>query len=583
MNIAAPAIWRSTCLNTQATSSYWASVSTPSLLLRSIAKTAIRLHHSIQPSSLTTRGLPSSSALPKHEISLAHSVRRIWPQSQRASFSANAISVAQYARSTATKKPTPRERAVDPASLPLETPASIRKIFGRRTVDPHKGNRLLRQLQDRRVTGTLDTPTSFPQKDVDRALTWLRKAYPIDEDAAIIARLDREDAAEAQSYLPQARAAEPGVLERQRAANAAKAAKEEAERIRQKAEEGAKRIEGPQSKAVSARKEAAAARREANRAWVKKYEERVKKQGLDEVPNMTILQRLVPSTIFVATVVILCLWFADQYIPPSPTARLFPDLPRSVATIAGITAINFLVFLGWHYPPVWQVLNKYFILVPAYPYCVSMLLNFFSHQKWPHLCVNTVFLLLVGAQLHDDIGRGPFLALYLAAGCLSAYITLSVYVAKAYWSVATLGASGAISGLMTCWFTIHLESGITVPFLPDFATTWMSPLLIMALLITHDAFGTMRHFMTYGKQMKLPPTAPVDHLSHLGGYAVGIVTGMYMRWTRREREKQGKAPKDEMDVGRMERMMRKFIEAKWKVSEGNQEGKGDEKGGRGAQ
>ena len=499
MNIAAPVIWRSTCLSTQATSPCLASVSVPSQLLRGAAKTAIRLHHNLQSSPFTTKGVSSSSALSRQNRPLAILSRVVWSQSQTTSFSAITTAFARHSRSTAIRKPSFQETVLDPASLALETPASIRKIFGRSTVDPHKGNRLLRQLQHRLVTGTLDTPTTFPQEDVDRALIWLREIYPIDEDAAIIARLDREDAAEAKSYLPQARPAEPGVLEQQRAANAAKAAKEEAERVRFMAEKDTKRIEGPQSTAVSRQKETAAARRKANRAWVEKYEQQVKGEGLQEVPNMTLLQRLVPSALFVATVVTLCLWFADQYIPPSRDARLFPHMPPALATIAGITAINFLVYFAWHYPPLWLTLNRYFILVPAVPYASSMLLNFFSHQKYPHLITNTIFLFLIGTQLHDDIGRGPFIALYLAAGCLSAYISFSVYVAKAYWTVASLGASGAISGLMTCWFTIHLESGLTFPFLPDSATSWISPLFIMILLITHDGYGTLRHLLAQGK------------------------------------------------------------------------------------
>ena len=570
MNIAAPVIWRSTCLTALETSTSRASSYRPAQFWRGAVAGTKRLQHSGNSSTATLKTTSSFFTLPRQHNSLPHSVQRIWFGPQKSCFSTTIIAPARVTRSTTLKTPV-SDGQTDAAGLPLQTPASIRKIFGRSTVDPHKGNRLLRQLQHRRVTGTLDTPTTFSPEDVNHALVWLRRSYPVDEDAAINARLDREDATEAQSYLPQARAAEPGVLEQQRAANAVIRAKEEAEQARRKTERDAKLkyIESPQSKAV-------AARREANRRWVKKHEERA--GGLEKLPDMTYLQRLVPSTIFVATVIMLSLWFADQYIPPLRSMRLFPNIPPSVATVLGIIAINFSVMAAWQFPPFWRLLNRYFILVPAYPYCASILLNAFSHQRFAHFMTNTLFLSIVGTQLCDDIGRGPFVALYLVAGSLSAYISLSVYVARAYWAIASLGASGAISGLITCWFTINLESGITIPFLPHWMTQWLNPFVLMGLMITHDGYGFIRHCMNYKKYMTTPPVFPVDHLTHLGGYAVGIVAGMWMRWTRSEREREGKGAKDEMDVGRLNGILKGVIDRRAAVVEGNKEEGTREKG-----
>ena len=428
------------------------------------------------------------------------------------------------------------------------------------------------------MAGTLDTPTTFSPADVELALAWLRQNYPLDEDAAIIARLDREDAAEKVTYVPQSRKPDVPIIDQMKADNIAKAAKAEAERARWRAERQAERARDSESTAV-------VARREANRAWVQKYEELAKKDGAIEVPNMTVLQRLVPSALVTATVVSLCLWFADQYIPVSRSQRLFPEIPPSVATIAGIAGINLVVWLLWHYPPCWRFLNRHFILVPGYPFASQMICNFFSHQSFRHLVANMTVLSLVGSQLHDDIGRGPFLALYLASGCLSAYINLSVYVYKAWWQVASLGASGAVAGLITCWFTIHLESGITIPFIPASWTTWLSPRFLMCLMIVGDAYGWLRFI-----RVKRPPSwtaaeAPVDYLSHLAGAGVGIVAGMWMRWTARQREREGKGGMEaEMDTGRLERMMSGVLERRRAVIESNKkraDEQREEEGGKG--
>lgn len=61
------------------------------------------------------------------------------------------------------------------------------------------GNRTLAALQERRLEGTLDLdlPTDITravsQHQLDAGLEWLRENYPIDEDAAILARIEREE------------------------------------------------------------------------------------------------------------------------------------------------------------------------------------------------------------------------------------------------------------------------------------------------------------------------------------------------------------------------------------------------------
>ena len=81
------------------------------------------------------------------------------------------------------------------------TYGELRRVFADQTPPPKFANRLLRILHAQRVDGTLDID---PPEDVTRelqkypyaaadSLKWLRTYYPIDEDAAIMQRLDREE------------------------------------------------------------------------------------------------------------------------------------------------------------------------------------------------------------------------------------------------------------------------------------------------------------------------------------------------------------------------------------------------------
>lgn len=61
------------------------------------------------------------------------------------------------------------------------------------------GNRTLAVLQGRRIAGTLDlefpidVTRSVGPVQLDYALQWLRENYPLDEDASIIARIEKEE------------------------------------------------------------------------------------------------------------------------------------------------------------------------------------------------------------------------------------------------------------------------------------------------------------------------------------------------------------------------------------------------------
>lgn len=77
--------------------------------------------------------------------------------------------------------------------------AEIRNIFGRPRLSPKLGNRALAVLHARRLEGTLDLDlpaditAAVSQSQLDAGLEWLRENYPIDEDAAILARIEREE------------------------------------------------------------------------------------------------------------------------------------------------------------------------------------------------------------------------------------------------------------------------------------------------------------------------------------------------------------------------------------------------------
>jgi rhomboid-like protein len=175
------------------------------------------------------------------------------------------------------------------------------------------------------------------------------------------------------------------------------------------------------------------------------------------VTTSTQLRRLLPSILFAAAVTYASYLFALTWTPPDRANRLMPSQPFSSATILGIIGINTFILLAWRFPPAWNILNRYFILVPAVVRPFSSLGNVFSHQASSHLFLNMLLLWLVGTPLHEQIGRGDFLAIYTASGVLSSVASLSVSVFRNIWITSSMGASGAVIGVVAAYCTINPE------------------------------------------------------------------------------------------------------------------------------
>jgi membrane associated rhomboid family serine protease len=76
---------------------------------------------------------------------------------------------------------------------------------------------------------------------------------------------------------------------------------------------------------------------------------------------------------------------------------------------------------------------------------LTLLTSMFLHGSWLHLLGNMLFLWVFGRNVEDLIGGGRFLVLYLCCGLAAAILQV---VTNPYSRVPTIGASGAIAGVM---------------------------------------------------------------------------------------------------------------------------------------
>lgn len=288
--------------------------------------------------------------------------------------------------------------------------AKITEIYGIR-VSVQRGNDLLRVLQDQRLSGTLDYGVKAPGLDPEKALSWLRTNHPIDEDAAISARLDREEiqaeqtdrlgVEESGTYKPQQGAEKASVYGDSVIDRVKKYNEKRVVEKHQKEEESRKSDKGSQVPEDSGQR-AVVARRTESAEWVKRYKAKAT-SDLKEAPRMTKFQRLWGSTVVTFAVVGLSILFAQHYMLPARRARIWPDIPPAAATIIALIGINVAVFLVWRLPQTWRFMNRYFMLVPGYPHSFSIIGNTFSHQGLSHLAMNMAVLWFVGTRRRSNL------------------------------------------------------------------------------------------------------------------------------------------------------------------------------------
>jgi rhomboid-like protein len=61
------------------------------------------------------------------------------------------------------------------------------------------------------------------------------------------------------------------------------------------------------------------------------------------------------------------------------------------------------------------------------------------------------------AIVHDEIGRGNFLAIYFASGAVGSIFSLTRSVLLGRLGMTSLGASAATSGIVAAWCMSHFE------------------------------------------------------------------------------------------------------------------------------
>jgi membrane associated rhomboid family serine protease len=96
---------------------------------------------------------------------------------------------------------------------------------------------------------------------------------------------------------------------------------------------------------------------------------------------------------------------------------------------------------------------------------IPILASMFLHGGWLHLIANMWFLWIFGDNVEDYLGHFVYLLFYLLSGVAAAVLYI---VLDASSTVPTIGASGAIAGVMGAYFMVYPRSRVLTWFPPIF-------------------------------------------------------------------------------------------------------------------
>jgi membrane associated rhomboid family serine protease len=148
---------------------------------------------------------------------------------------------------------------------------------------------------------------------------------------------------------------------------------------------------------------------------------------------------------------------------------------------------------------------------------LTLLTSMFMHGSLMHLLGNMLFLWIFGDNIEDDLGHVRYSAFYLVTGVLASLAhVVSTFVFGDNPFIPSLGASGAISGVMGGYLVMHPQRRVRVIMLRMLTTVpgyvavglWFIFQLI-------SAFGVIGQ----GPQS----TGGVAFMAHIGGFVAGVV------------------------------------------------------------
>jgi membrane associated rhomboid family serine protease len=144
------------------------------------------------------------------------------------------------------------------------------------------------------------------------------------------------------------------------------------------------------------------------------------------------------------------------------------------------------------------------------------LTSMFLHGGWGHLLGNALFFWVFGNNIEDSMGPWRFLAFYLICGLAAAGTHILIQPDS---PVPTVGASGAISGVLGAYLILYPKVRVNMLFI---LIIFFRVIPIPAWLVLIYWFG-VQVFTAYLSPIRADVSGGVAVWAHIGGFVAGML------------------------------------------------------------
>jgi membrane associated rhomboid family serine protease len=153
---------------------------------------------------------------------------------------------------------------------------------------------------------------------------------------------------------------------------------------------------------------------------------------------------------------------------------------------------------------------------------LSLFTSMFLHGGWGHFLSNMLFLWIFGDNVEDRLGHKRFVVFYVLCGVAAA-------VAHVYMNptsmVPTIGASGAIAGVLGAYFVLYPNSRVLA----------LVPLIIIWQIVEVPASVLLGIWFLMQLYYVGSTGANVAFWAHIAGFAAGIAGVLVLKKPSRNR------------------------------------------------
>ena len=157
----------------------------------------------------------------------------------------------------------------------------------------------------------------------------------------------------------------------------------------------------------------------------------------------------------------------------------------------------------------------------------TLLTSMFLHANIPHIVGNMLFLYIFGDNVEDAFGHLRYLLFYLICGLAADFVHILSLTTPGELVIPTLGASGAISGVMGAYILMYPRARIQT--------------LVIAYIITVVSVPAV-FFLGFWFLLQLLYAwlhigGGVAYWAHIGGFVAGMVLALIIRRRKRKQLK----------------------------------------------